>query len=277
MNWDQICAPKEKGGLGLRQARLLNLAYMTKLDFLCFQKPDLLWVRVLQGKYLRESVNGITQAHRSSQSNTWKGICQAWPTMMTGARAGVRDGKLTSFWSSRWLDSGIVLANWTTELDPNFNPSDCVADFVEGDDGWNLDKLNRVLPTEIVEQVVGCSPSREELGPDNWLWGENHDRCFTVGSSYNLLSEQGDQRAIGNVMKIWKWGGPNHVKFFLWLTLHEHLLTNAERARRHLTNSTACLQCGSQAETVKHVLRDCPLAEEVWRKLGFINSTFDWR
>ncbi|CAN1753238.1 Putative ribonuclease H protein At1g65750 [Linum perenne] len=101
VNWDQICTPKEAGGLGLRQARYLNLAYMTKLAFLCFQKPDLLWVRVLQGKYFKDSAEGLVPAHRSSQSNTWKGICQAWPTMMFGARAGIRDGFLTSFWSTR--------------------------------------------------------------------------------------------------------------------------------------------------------------------------------
>ncbi|CAN1145146.1 hypothetical protein LINPERHAP2_LOCUS14528 [Linum perenne] len=56
-----ICTPKDKGGLGLHQARYLNLSYMVKLTFLCFQQSNLLWVRVLQGKYFRESTMGFPQ------------------------------------------------------------------------------------------------------------------------------------------------------------------------------------------------------------------------
>ncbi|CAN1732210.1 Putative ribonuclease H protein At1g65750 [Linum perenne] len=156
MNWDQICAPKDKGGLGLRQARLLNLTYMIKLAFICFQKPDLSWVRVLQGKYLKETTS------------------------------------------------------------------------------------------ELVEQVVGRSPAREELGPDNWIWGDSHDGRFSNSSAYNLITEQSAQQTNGNIMKVWKWVGPNRVKCFLWLAFHERLITNAKRARCHLTTSLVCSRCGDQ-------------------------------
>ncbi|CAN1789663.1 Putative ribonuclease H protein At1g65750 [Linum perenne] len=277
INWDRICTPKESGGLGLRQARYLNLAYMTKLAFLCFQKPDLLWVRVLQGKYFKVSADGLVPAHRSSQSNTWKGICQAWPTMMYGARAGIRDGRLTSFWSTRWLDSGIVLADWANPSDPDFNSSDCVADFVEGDTGWNIDKLNRVLPSEIVEQVMGRSALRDDLGPDSWVWGDAHDGRFKINSAYRMLHNQDSYRENGLFSKIWKWDGPYRIKLFLWLALHERLMTNVERVRRHLVDSSICPRCGARAETVCHVLRDCPIAIGVWRELGFDTTRSSWR
>ncbi|CAN1169819.1 Putative ribonuclease H protein At1g65750 [Linum perenne] len=223
MSWDQICAPKDKGGLGLRQARFLNLAYMIKLAFICFQKPDLLWVRVLQGKYLKETTEGLVPAHRSSQSNVWKGICQVWPSMMNGAKAGIRDGKLTSFWFSRWLNSDIILADWANEVDTGFNPADRVADFVEGDEGWNVDCLNRLLPSEIVDQIMGRSPPREELGPDTWIWGDSHDGRFSISSAYNLITEQSIPLTNGNIMRVWKWDGPNRVKCFLWLAFSREI------------------------------------------------------
>ncbi|CAN1851672.1 Putative ribonuclease H protein At1g65750 [Linum perenne] len=53
--WDKICLPKENGGLGLRMARQLNRAYITKLAFFLFKDKDRLWVRVLQHKYFKES------------------------------------------------------------------------------------------------------------------------------------------------------------------------------------------------------------------------------
>ncbi|CAN1775820.1 Putative ribonuclease H protein At1g65750 [Linum perenne] len=183
----------------------------------------------------------------------------------------------TSFWNDRWLDSGLILADWANEQDMDFNPADCVADFSVSNEGWDVDKLNRVLPSEIVNQVIGRSPPREDLGPDNWIWGENADGKFSIGSAYALISGQGVRDVPMNVMKIWKWGGPSRVKFFLWLAVHERLLTNSERARRHLSGSASCAFCGDQAETVSHVLRDCPAADGVWRKLGFVGVDQNWR
>ncbi|CAN1176762.1 Putative ribonuclease H protein At1g65750 [Linum perenne] len=68
ISWEQVCLPKEAGGLGLRSTRILNRAFMTKLAFLFFQDQSPLWVRVLQGKYFKPSANGITQRLRKSKS-----------------------------------------------------------------------------------------------------------------------------------------------------------------------------------------------------------------
>ncbi|CAN1792527.1 Putative ribonuclease H protein At1g65750 [Linum perenne] len=250
---------------------------MTKLAFICFQKPDLLWVHVLQGKYLKDSTDGLIPAHRSSQSNIWRGICHAWPCMMAGARAGVRDGQLTSFWESKWLDSGIILGNWAAVAEPEFNPLDRVADFVIGDEGWDLEKLNKLLPSDIVEQVVGRSPPRDDLGPDIWVWGYNHDGRFTVKSAYNMITAQNAPRTGINWDKVWKWEGPYRIKSFLWLAVHGRLLTNSERVRRHLATSAACPRCGAASESVAHALRDCPLAADSWNHTGFDGSDRVWR
>ncbi|CAN1188179.1 Putative ribonuclease H protein At1g65750 [Linum perenne] len=277
INWETICAPKDKGGFGLKQARYLNLAYMVKLAFVCFQSPELLWVRVLQGKYLRMSSEGLVPAHRASQSNIWKGICRVWPSMMAGARAGVRNGRSTSLCSSRWLDSGVVHVDFANDLDPDFNLQDCVADFVTGDEGWDLSKLNRLLPAEVVDQVVGRSAPREELGEDNWVWGDAHDGKFSIKSTYELLIGQDLQESSFRWEKLWKWRGPQSIKCFLWLSIHERLLTNGERVRRHMTGLSNCPRCDNAFESVCHVLRDCPMAVNTWNYLGFPTYSAAWR
>ncbi|CAN1129754.1 Putative ribonuclease H protein At1g65750 [Linum perenne] len=38
--WEKICLPKEKGGLGLKMARQLNRAYLTKLAFIFFKEKE---------------------------------------------------------------------------------------------------------------------------------------------------------------------------------------------------------------------------------------------
>ncbi|CAN1816373.1 Putative ribonuclease H protein At1g65750 [Linum perenne] len=188
---------------------------------------------------------------------------------MLGARAGIRDGRDTLFWSARWLDSGVILADSANESDPDFNLLDSVADFTAGDDGWNLTKLNSLLPSDLVEQIIGRSAPKEGLGADTVVWGENHDGRFSIKSAYNLITDQSSQHVEINWEKVWRWNGPHRIKFFLWLATNERLLTNAERARRHISIVSACPRCGSESESVGHVLRDCQFAAETCSNLGF--------
>ncbi|KAK8521835.1 hypothetical protein V6N12_066417 [Hibiscus sabdariffa] len=51
------------------------------------------------------------------------------------------------------------------------------------------------------------------------------------------------------------------------LAKSEKLLTNKERVRRHLTASSCCPICFAAEESVLHVLRDCVVAGNTWRRL----------
>ncbi|CAN1746335.1 Putative ribonuclease H protein At1g65750 [Linum perenne] len=197
--------------------------------------------------------------------------------MMLGARAGIRNGKDTSFWSARWLDSGAILANFADDSDPDFNPSDSVADFVTDGDKWDFDKLNKLLPHEIVEQIIGMSAPKEEHGEDIWTWGGSHDGRFSIKSAYDIVVEENALATDSRWSKLWNWRGPHRIKLFLWLVYHERLLTNAERVRRHLSPDASCNRCGFMTESVNHVLRDCPIASETWLRLGFAQNSAMWQ
>ncbi|CAN1805822.1 hypothetical protein LINPERHAP1_LOCUS24422 [Linum perenne] len=57
--------------------------------------------------------------------------------------------------------------------------------------------------------------------------------------------------------------------------MHEKLLTNKERQRRHLTDNPNCARCGGE-ESISHVLRECPVAALVWGELKFPPSDINW-
>ncbi|CAL9225094.1 unnamed protein product, partial [Arabidopsis halleri] len=44
-------------------------------------------------------------------------------------------------------------------------------------------------------------------------------------------------------------------------------MTNSERYRRHLCDSSLCQVCKSGDETILHVLRDCPAMSGIWQRL----------
>lgn len=45
--WDNICTPKHVGGLGIRHARDMNVAYITKLGWKVCTEPTKLWVKLI--------------------------------------------------------------------------------------------------------------------------------------------------------------------------------------------------------------------------------------
>ncbi|CAN1153964.1 Putative ribonuclease H protein At1g65750 [Linum perenne] len=276
LSWERICRPKEEGGLGLRSARSLNLAYLIKLAFSFHQQPESLWVKVLHSKYLKEVEGEFLPTHKSSQSALWKGICSVWPMMMQGARVGIRDGCSTLFWSTRWVDSGVILEEFADRLDPGFNPLDMVSDFVTEEGQWDIDKLNQLLPAEVVTQVVGMTAPRSSCGADVWIWGAEKDGCFSIRSAYNLVNSHSVEEFDTLWKLIWKWRGPSRIGALLWLPGHGRLLTNAERVRRHMASDASCSRCGHGSEPLSHTLRDCAFDSEVWSLLGFDTHNPNW-
>lgn len=56
------------------------------------------------------------------------------------------------------------------------------------------------------------------------------------------------------------------------MAAHDRLLGNLNRFKRKLTGDPKCFICGGEDESTLHMLRDCPAAKSVWRKLeGFAN------
>ncbi|MBA0844648.1 hypothetical protein Goarm_000073, partial [Gossypium armourianum] len=74
-----------------------------------------------------------------------------------------------------------------------------------------------------------------------------------------------------------KFQGPQHVRFFLGLTLKQRLLMNAERVRRGVGDDSTCGLCSQDFEEVLHVLSDCPALEKfgtnLFQEKGYLAST----
>ncbi|KAK8998388.1 hypothetical protein V6N11_083779 [Hibiscus sabdariffa] len=79
---------------------------------------------------------------------------------------------------------------------------------------------------------------------DSLGWLPSLDRSFSVRSAYRVRMGLG----ILNADPIWKtiaqFQGNQRLWTFLWLLAHGSILTNVERARRHLTSDDRCVWFG---------------------------------
>ena len=108
VGWEDICLPKEKGGLGVKNIRLFNVALLRKWKWRVYSDHNCLWQQVLCSKY---SQGNLFLAKRKSRKDSlwWRdfvGACgeeiyDQWFDKNVYRRVG--DGRLIQFWKQPWV------------------------------------------------------------------------------------------------------------------------------------------------------------------------------
>ena len=145
VHWNMVTTPKRFGGLGIREARLTNLALLGKLVWNKLHNKDKFWVKVLSHKYMGKKSVWMNKKH-NTPSITWRGIQHAITNFSAGYSFRVGSGD-SSIWNIDWTQLGPLC-----QLVPLFNISDsvmCLKD-VWNDGRWNLQGLATMIPTDIV-------------------------------------------------------------------------------------------------------------------------------
>ncbi|CAN0874990.1 Putative ribonuclease H protein At1g65750 [Linum grandiflorum] len=222
--------------------------------------------KVILSKYLRNTDSGYIPARSSGFSAAWRGILKAGPILNNGTQWAIRNGRLTKFWTDKWLDSGLILIDHAFHVQ-GVDLDSSVADFVLECGSWNSTLILSCLPLHVANQVLGMTPPDSQLGTDSVVWGLEPSGKFTIRSAYLLLKELQDETTDMRWKGVWRWSGPNKIRHFLWLVSHNRLLTNEERCRRHLTTQVLCSFCSSHTESCIHILRDCTFARQFWSRV----------
>ena len=94
VKWNEICQPKSSGGLGLRDMRAMNDAFLMKIGWSLVTKPDSLWVKVLKSKYgIRDDALTVTNFSYSG-SYLWRAIARVWNDVQQGIKWSLGKDKM---------------------------------------------------------------------------------------------------------------------------------------------------------------------------------------
>jgi hypothetical protein len=242
--WDRVCMPKELGGLGIINLRMMNIA---------------LWARWLW-------------LSRVEASRPWKEFDIQVPPMVTkvfeaATSSVVGVGASTFFWLDRWLPDGRLkdlAPNLFALIPRRLSWSRLVKDCLEG--GW-LDDIPTNLDALAIDELLAVADRVEGLAitegvPDSfrWIWGSKD--TYSVNSCY--LGMFHGSVPMAGALQIWKSRALAKCRFFLWLALHDRCWT-ADRLERHrLPRPSACPFCNQVQESITHLLLGCVLARTVW-------------
>lgn len=127
--------------------------------------------------------------------------------------------------------------------------------------GRVLENIILKLMAVVLDNVTGAS--------DRMSWGENLDGVFTVKSAYAMATRTDIQghNVEDLFTRMWKVVVPERVRVFFWLVMHQSIMTNVERYRRHIADTGICSVCKGGEETILHVLRDCPAMTRIWTRI----------
>lgn len=94
-SWEKVCTPKEKGGLGVVNLRIQNVAMLMKHLVKVYSGTDLPWVNLVTNSYLSTKV-----PHLVSKRSFWrKGIIALADVFRGIAKCIIKTGTTALFWS----------------------------------------------------------------------------------------------------------------------------------------------------------------------------------
>ena len=178
------------------------------------------------------------------------------------------DGCRIRFWKDNWLvNEPLAMLSMGDILEERLEVR--VREVWKTGTGWVQEEIapymsmsNRLrLASVVIDEVTGAR--------DRMSCGESKDGVFTVNSAYAFLTSNMVPRPNMEALyqRVWSVMTPERVCVFLWLVTHQVIMTNVERKRRHLSETSECPLCKGGDETILHVLRDCPAAAELWTRL----------
>lgn len=121
----------------------------------------------------------------------------------------------------------------------------------------------------IVMTLASYPPSNREPNEDQLFWNLSMNGKFTIKSAYfSLINSCNNRTHLKPLWRlVWRWRGPERIRSFIWLVVHNRAITNEIRYKRHMNGSPNCRYGSGDIETILHVLRDCKWAREVWLKI----------
>jgi hypothetical protein len=291
VKWEQICLPTDKGGLGVKNLELFNIALLSKWKWRFLSESDAIWSDLLRFRYghLPSAVLGDgNMLQHTKASIWWKDVINRdndsdanWFGYNIGCRIG--NGKDIGFWNFKWNGNQLFKDLFPTLYEKEVHKEVMVADRLISNAtvsswewNWNgpLTEIEEQQLATLKDSLVGIS--LQQHCSDRWRWIPDQRGIFSVKSCYSMLLEQrqvddGDSDRLKVMKKLWRNDAPSKVLIFAWRLLLDRLPTRQALHRRGILanpNDLKCAFCTHHLEEVSHLFFHCPFIKGVWEAVS---------
>jgi hypothetical protein len=252
MKWEGLIRPKDFGGLGFMDTRIMNLCLHSKWVVRLERGDSDMCLEVLRKKYL--DLGGFFQSSPQGGSQFWKGLHECKKVLERLVLKEVHNGESTYFWTDVWCCQCSLKILFPHLFAISYHQTATVKDLFE-DGGWRLDfrrNLDANGEAELAELTQLVQGVVLEEGNDLMIWPHNSKNGFTTKSMYRELTF-GGVRDLG-MMAVWKSEIPLKIKHFIYMTDRGRLPCASQLIKRQWKGGNEfCKLCG-KTETTNHVL-----------------------
>ncbi|KAJ4755660.1 RNA-directed DNA polymerase (reverse transcriptase)-related family protein [Rhynchospora pubera] len=268
LSWDRVCLPKQLGGMGVLNLKLLNISLLLKWLWRLFEMPNSPWA-CLTRSLLASRMHTTPLAWTSRGSFFWKDLLKLRHIFSISTKFNLGDGRDTLFWFSDWGNGHLNFFDGVSfPSRPYLTVSKvCQHLFSSLHAPWNRDVHNAVL---------SLNPPAFSNSRDTYFWKWETSGRFTVKSAYTMLVSAGKVGFQGNL--IWKIKLPPSIQIFVFLLFQDKLLTQEALLKRNIWVQPGCSLCNSTSlETATHIFYLCPYTQELWSKIKGYFSSVDYQ
>lgn len=261
--WDVVTLSKKLGGLELRKLTSMNKACVLKLGWNLASQSTYYCCRVLREKYGRNDTP-YRLAKRNTDSELWKNLVELQPLQDQFSYWIVGDGAKIDAWNHAWIELDLVFTHLVQVPATLFGVT--VKDLTTSTGTWNWNILEGWLPEEILNKITAKLPPRVDQGEDVRAFeGDAALECSVFGL-YSHICGFGNSIVQDFGRCFGKLNVPERVWYFTWLVLHGRIIMNMKKKMMGLGHRM-CRYCGDVERIVIHILREFPLATNIWCQL----------
>ncbi|XP_058761431.1 uncharacterized protein LOC131634822 [Vicia villosa] len=281
VKWENVCKPKEKGGLGIRDVGDINRALLLKWKWRILKEDNAIWSRFLLLRYHNPKFKVLASCGdvlNRGDSSWWRDIIlndfkeeNSVEGFTDWINCECKNGKNILFWHSCWLGDQTLRDLLPHLFDISTNKLCKVSDIISWNNGvfsWNINDLfgmdgvsilnlsslssdqNGII-SDVATQLRDLKASLERFTPINsendvFHWKLNPSGVFSVASVTSLVSNAKDNawpiHTIKLLEKMWKSKVPKMVHIFSWGFFIDRLPLKDLLLHRGVSNFTS-LDC----------------------------------
>ncbi|XP_071700356.1 uncharacterized protein [Rutidosis leptorrhynchoides] len=242
------------------------------MDLEIFYKADTMWVLMLKALY-------GTNAGLDGNSNCGNGILYnivkafekvKQKNLLPGnvLRIKVGDGRSTRFWKDNWRGEGPLKVKYGRLFHSKVDENCLIADRCSSE-GWKwmwvreIGARNEVKLQEMVDVLGTVTISNSH---DLWQWSVYNEEDFSVSSTRRYIDDL--LLPLSEIYTRWVKYIPRKINIFVWRLAIDRLPTRQNLSRIGVEiEESGCATSSCRIESVHHVMFECILATELWRKI----------
>ncbi|XP_052625870.1 uncharacterized protein LOC128132904 [Lactuca sativa] len=262
IKWDDVCKPKDYGGLWIKNLRKWNDALLAKHVWNVVNNKNSLWVQWVKAYYIGKR-NFWDILQKKSMSWTWKRFLEIRKIVRPHIVACVGNGRNTSLWHDWWHPLGILSTiiprrEWISN---GFNDLSLVSDVLDYDTYcWPVNWVDKF--SGLKDAPMFCiDPNMRDVA--GWRDKEGNCKKFSCNQVWRDINNFGNKVPWKEI--VWYGKGIPRNSFILWMDILNRLKTQ-DRVRVWETSGILlCPFCNLIPDSHDHLFSNCEFSQSIWR------------